>query len=161
MRRKDREVTDFNEMLELIDEEEVLRLALSDEAGTYIVPVNYGYQYGSGEEGNVLSFFIHGAAQGRKANILTAAASSGSEIPFEIDGRHLPEISDSCDASYYYMSVIGTVRVTVLDSDEKLNALNALMDNVMPADEYHFQESVVERTMLCRLDVTSWTCKKH
>ena len=157
MRRREREITDLNYAADLIKEEQVLRLALSDDDGTYIVPVNYGYEIIDGS----LSFCIHGALQGRKAEILKRAAESGEEIPFEIDGRHAPLISDSCDATYYYMSIMGKVRVNILDGEDKLHALNKLMDNVIPAEAYHFQEAVVSKTMVCRLAVTEWTCKEN
>lgn len=157
MRRNDREVTDFDRMCELLEEEEVLRLALSDEEGTYILPLNYGYKV---EDGSV-SFFIHGAREGRKAAILQDAARDGREIPFEIDGRCSALVADSCSASYYYMSVIGNVKISVLEGDEKIDGLNTLMDHIMPAPEHHYQEKVLERTLLCRLSVTEWSCKEH
>lgn len=157
MRRNDREIRDLDRMCELLEEEEVLRLALTDEEGTYIVPVNYGYK---AEDGYV-SFFIHGAGEGRKAGILKEAAEDGREIPFEIDGRCSAQVADSCDASYYYMSVMGKVKISVLEGDEKIDGLNTLMSHIMPAPEYHYQEQVLQRTMLCRLSVTEWSCKEH
>lgn len=159
MRRKDREVSDISKMLELLGEEEVLRLALADEEGTYIVPVNYGF--GFVPETGELAFYIHGAAEGRKAEVLKAAAKNGSEIPFEIDGRHRAETADSCDASYFYMSVMGHVKVEILEGDARVNGLNVMMNHIMPADGYHYQESVITRTMVCKLSVTQWSCKEH
>ena len=171
MRRKDREILDFGRMIELVDEEEVLRLAFTDEEGTYIVPVNYGYEAewpgidaldaGGSELEGELCFYIHGAAEGRKSNALRAAAASGDAVPFEIDGQHLAEVANGCDASYYYMCVMGHVAVEVLEGNDKIIGLKSLMDGIMPADEYDFRDEVVEKTMLCRLTVTDWTCKKH
>ena len=42
MRRKDREITDFNEMLEIMKKCDVCRIALNDEEFPYIVPLNFG-----------------------------------------------------------------------------------------------------------------------
>ncbi|MCQ2566962.1 MAG: pyridoxamine 5'-phosphate oxidase family protein [Mogibacterium sp.] len=157
MRRSDREIIDLDRMCELLEEEEVLRLALSDAEGTYILPLNYGYK---AENGSV-SFFIHGAREGRKAGILQDAARDGREIPFEIDGRRSALVADSCSASYYYMSVIGKVKISVLEGDEKIDGLNTLMHHIMPAPEYHYQEEVLQRTLMCKLSVTEWSCKEH
>jgi len=157
MRRKDREILDIELVKDFIDEEDVVRFALTDEEGTYIVPVNYGME----EDGDTIQLCIHGAAEGRKADALAKAAENGTLIPFEIDGQHAPELADGCDASYYYMSVMGNATVEILEGEDKLHGLEVIMDGIMPAPDYHFQESVVERTMLCRFTIQDWTCKKH
>lgn len=43
MRRKDREVTDFDTIVGIIDECDILRLGLADGDYPYIVPVNFAY----------------------------------------------------------------------------------------------------------------------
>lgn len=43
MRRKDREVTEMEEIQQIFDECKVCRIGIMDENGPYIVPVNYGY----------------------------------------------------------------------------------------------------------------------
>lgn len=50
MRRKDREVTEMEEIQQIFDECKVCRIGIMDENGPYIVPVNYGYVR---EEGKV------------------------------------------------------------------------------------------------------------
>ena len=42
MRRKDREITDFQEILEIIRKCDVCRIALNDEEFPYMVPLNFG-----------------------------------------------------------------------------------------------------------------------
>ena len=48
MRRNDREVTDFDEIVKIIDECEVLRLGLADGDYPYIVPMNFAYRVTDG-----------------------------------------------------------------------------------------------------------------
>lgn len=43
MRRRDREVTELNEIIHILDSGKVLHLGLVDQGKPYIVPVNYGY----------------------------------------------------------------------------------------------------------------------
>jgi len=157
MRRKDREIVDIELVKEFIDEEDVVRFALTDDEGTYIVPVNYGLE----EDGDKLYLYVHGAGAGRKASALARAAESGALIPFEIDGQHAPELDDGCNASYYFMSVMGNVTVEVIEGEEKLHALEVIMDGIMPAPDYHFEEGVVARTSLWRFTIQDWSCKKH
>ena len=59
MRRKDREVTEMEEIQQIFDECKVCRIGIMDENGPYIVPVNYGYVR---EEGKVI-LYIHGAKE--------------------------------------------------------------------------------------------------
>ena len=42
MRRKDREIKDFNEIIEIIRKCDVCRIALHDGDFPYIVPLNFG-----------------------------------------------------------------------------------------------------------------------
>lgn len=48
MRRKDREVTNIIEILQIIEKAKVLHLALFDADYPYIVPLHYGYEYKEG-----------------------------------------------------------------------------------------------------------------
>ena len=66
MRRKDREITDFNEIQKIIDACEILRLGLADGDFPYIVPVNFAYTVTDGQ----ICFYIHGAVAGRKYELL-------------------------------------------------------------------------------------------
>ena len=66
MRRKDREVTEMEEIQQIFDECKVCRIGIMDENGPYIVPVNYGYVR---EEGKVI-LYIHGAREGKKIDLI-------------------------------------------------------------------------------------------
>lgn len=59
MTRREREVTDINDILQIINETKILHLGLSDEGWPYVVPMNYGYEYVDGK----LTFYLHGANQ--------------------------------------------------------------------------------------------------
>ena len=48
MRRADREVTDINDIRQILDEGEVLHIALNNGVYPYILPVNYGYELSGG-----------------------------------------------------------------------------------------------------------------
>ena len=100
MRRKDREVTEMEEIQQIFDECKVCRIGIMDENGPYIVPVNYGYVR---EEGKVI-LYIHGAREGKKIDLIRKNANVGVEI----DYRHeLVEGDTACQYSYYYASIIG------------------------------------------------------
>ena len=45
MRRSDRMITDREEIVDVLDSCKVFRMAVHDEEGVYIVPLNFGYTY--------------------------------------------------------------------------------------------------------------------
>lgn len=70
MRRKDREITDFNEIMKIIDKCDTCRLALIDEEYPYIVPLNFGVDVVDGQ----VYFYFHSANQGKKIRSDTQAS---------------------------------------------------------------------------------------
>ena len=66
MRRKDREVTNIIEILQIVEKAKVLHLALFDADYPYIVPLHYGYEYTEG----ILIFYMHCAKEGHKLDLL-------------------------------------------------------------------------------------------
>ena len=66
MRRKDREITDFDEMMKIIAKCDTCRLALFDDEFPYIVPLNFGTNV---EEGQLYLYF-HSAKEGTKLDLI-------------------------------------------------------------------------------------------
>ena len=66
MRRKDREITDFDEMMKIIAKCDTCRVAMFDETFPYIVPLNFGTDV----EDNQLYLYFHGAKIGKKIDLL-------------------------------------------------------------------------------------------
>ena len=58
MRRSDREITKFSEIIAIIEKCDVCRLALNDEDYPYILPLNFGINI---TEDNNLELYFHGA----------------------------------------------------------------------------------------------------
>lgn len=156
MRRKDREITDFDRMLEVVRANDVLRIAFDDGDGIYICPVNYGFK----AEGEKLSFYFHGAKGGRKAEALCSSVNS---LSFELDGSHRSELGASgCDSTMYYASVMGTADVTICEGKEIEAGLDAVMNNVFGSEgAYEYNAEALKNTLVVRLDVCEWTCKIH
>ena len=81
MRRKDREITDFAAMTDIVQACRCCRLGLTDTDGTaYIVPLNFGFTV----EDKTLTLWFHGAAEGKKLDLLRQA----SVVTFEMDTDH-------------------------------------------------------------------------
>ena len=66
MRRKDREISDYSEIIRIIESCSVCRLGLMDENEAYIVPMNFGYIV----ENKELTLYFHSAKEGRKIDLM-------------------------------------------------------------------------------------------
>ena len=79
MRRNNRDITDLNEILSIINDCKVIHLAMIDAGEPYLLPLNFGYTC----ENGLFSFFCHSAREGRKLDILR----KNPTVAFEMDCR--------------------------------------------------------------------------
>ena len=155
MRRADREIREFDRMLAVADACDCCRLGLLDDAGAYIVPLNFGYE----AEGEKLTLYFHGAGQGKKIDLIREQKSAS----FEMDTRHaLVEVETACAYSYRYQSVMGRGRIRLIEEyEEKVHGLQAIMAHYSLDREFAFGEEAVNRTAVIKLEVEAWSCKEH
>lgn len=87
MRRKDREITDFGKMLDIVASCDVCRIAMhSDEDVPYLVPLNFGHEISDG----VLYLYFHSASAGTKFELL----QKYPRVRFEMDCGHQLVLQD-------------------------------------------------------------------
>ncbi|MDR2089194.1 MAG: pyridoxamine 5'-phosphate oxidase family protein [Clostridiales Family XIII bacterium] len=156
MRRKEKEITDVNKKLDILKKNKVCRLALSENDRPYIVPLNYGYSF----ENGALTLYFHGAKEGKKLDILR----KNSLACFEIDSETgLIEREDPCEHSYAYQSIIGTGKITLLETpEEKSDALNRLTRHVTGSEKAHaFSEKALNGVAVFKMDVDEFTGKEE
>ena len=124
MRRKDREVTEIDDILRIVDSAKILHLSLFDGEYPYIVPLHYGYEY----SGNTLAFYMHGAKEGRKLDLIRNNPHVCIEL--ECDVELVSGGENPCKYGSAYASVIGRgIAEIVEDDQEKVKALELLMKN--------------------------------
>lgn len=155
MRRKDREVTDFNKIMEIVDECQIMRLGLADGDFPYIVPVNFAYQVVDG----TLYLYFHGAMAGRKYEMLRSnpRCSFEMDVPLKIDC-----IYEAKDVTMRYESVMGKAEAEFLDGEERQRAIDeALMNRYEETRHFEYNRAAVERTAVVRLRVTEMTAKAN
>lgn len=156
MRRKDREITDIDDMLAIIDRCEVMRIGLVDGNTPYVVPLNYGYA--KSEEGMV-DIYFHSAAEGRKLEII----KTNPNACFEVDSV-IRMVSDgqACDWGCEFESVIGNGRISVvLDETERVAGMNLIMQKYGFDGKPEYDPRVMTRTALLKLSVHQMTGKRN
>jgi len=146
MRRKEREITQRDEIDAIINGALVCRLALADEGRPYIVPLCFGY----GEN----TLYFHTAGEGRKLDILRKNNRVCFEM--ELDCRIKPG-PEACRWGMAYKSVIGFGRAFVVDDEaEKRRALDKILQHYaggsVPREPNYPQASLAAVTIL-RVDI--------
>lgn len=155
MRRNDREVTNRQEILDIMAQCAVCRIALPAKDAPYIVPMNFGLVQRQGQ----LVLYFHCANEGRKLALI----GQGAAAAFEMDCRHrlLGDSDDPCVYSYAYASVMGTGRIEpVRDCAEKETGLAAIMRQ-QTGRAFAFAGRDLRNVTVLRLAVEALTAKRH
>jgi nitroimidazol reductase NimA-like FMN-containing flavoprotein (pyridoxamine 5'-phosphate oxidase superfamily) len=156
MRRKDREVTDTEELLAIIRANKVCRLGMADGDMPYVVPLNYGFEFDSGR----LVLYFHCASEGKKTDIL----KRNNQVCFEIDGEHgLTTGKIACEHGYNFASIIGFGNACFIDDDaEKIRALTALMKHQTGEDgDFAFAPAQLRAVTVFKVTSRSFTGKRR
>lgn len=149
MRKKEREITDSEEIERIVKRASICRIGLVDGEEAYIVPVCYGY------EKNALYF--HSAPEGRKAELI----KKNNRVCFEIDiDTELIKTENGCGWDMKYRCVMGTGKAHILEGDrEKIQGLKILMKQYSE-DEFSFPKAKLDKVMVVRIDIGSMTGKQ-
>ncbi|MEG0373253.1 pyridoxamine 5'-phosphate oxidase family protein [Enterococcus viikkiensis] len=157
MRRQKRQVTDFETIKQMVEESQVLRIAMNGEDYPYVVPVNFGYEWADEE----LILYVHGASEGKKVSMI----KKNPKVAVEMDGKHqlINGSRNAASYSYAYQSLIGFGKAEVVeDLEVKRHALHILMAHAAkdrPFDE--IPEKMLQRTGVIKIVLASYTMKEN
>ena len=153
MRRRDREIKEFDEIVKIIKKCDSLVLGLNDEGYPYLVPLNFGMDIEDGQ----LYLYFHCAKEGKKLDLI----QQDNRATFEMDCNHnfiLYEERMSCTMGYE--SVIGQGTIEIVAEDKKYDALKILMRQYH-AEDFQFNTDMIKVTTLLRLKVEKLTGKRR
>ena len=154
MRRKDRELTDKNEIENIFQKADACRIAFSVENIPYIVCLNYGYSW----KKELPVLYFHCAHEGKKIEQM----EQNNYICFQLDTDHeLEYIHEKKHCTMHYSSIVGMGYLEVVrDEKERKKGLDLLMKQYNnPVPEYYPPHSMTRTTVL-KLRVTELTAKK-
>lgn len=153
MRRHDREVTDPAEIRRILDKARVLRLGLFDGEYPYIVPLHYGYEMN--EDG--LTFYMHGAGEGHKVDLVRKDARAFVEIDTE---EELIAAEKACDNGAMFSSLMARGKVVLLeDPAEKVKGLHILMKE-QTGKTFEISEKMAGAVSVFRFTADEYSVKK-
>ena len=153
MRRKDRELTNIDEIESIISRADVCRIALANGNFPYIITMNFGYSGGAEKK-----LYFHCAPEGRKIEMIR----KNNFACFELDTDHKIQSGDkACDFTMKYSSVVGWGNIFIISDDkERREGLNAIMYQYTNRKDFDFNTETFQRTIILKLNITEMTGKK-
>lgn len=153
MRRDDREIRDFAEIIEVMKKCDVCRIALNDDGYPYILPLNFGMKI----EGGQITLYFHGAGEGKKYELI----KKDGRVGFEMDCSHkLIADREACSCTMQYESVVGRGKIEIVPEEEKYDALCALMKQYH-VEEFSLPKEAVKGTTVMKLVVEQVSGKRN
>ena len=151
VRRKDREITDRNEMKHVLKSTKYVTVALCMNQEPYLVSLSHGYD----EMRNCLYF--HCAPEGKK--LIFAKASN------KVWGQAVLDygVTDECDYAYTSVHFKGTVCL-IDDLSEKQHGMEVLVRQLSATPEEKLAKIKPEKlakTAMGRIDISYMTGKQH
>ena len=152
MTKRERQVTDENQIRHILDTAKVLHLGLAVNDEPYVVPMNYGYTMEAGR----LVLYMHSALRGKKLDMMRA----NPRVFFEMDCDLAPfEGEKPCQYGLVYSSVMGRGTACIVeDVEEKIEAMKLLM-KTQTGKDFEFNDRLVSIVAVIRIDVEEYTAK--
>ena len=152
MTKRERQITDPEQILHILDAGKVLHLGLAVNNEPYVVPMNYGYTMEDGR----LTLYLHSAVRGKKLDMIR----KNPNVFFEMDCDRMPfEGRVPCQYGLVYSSVMGRgTAALVEDVEEKKRAMTILM-KTQTGKDFAFEDRLVSIVTVIRIDVTEYTAK--
>ena len=150
--KRERQVTDPQQILHILDAGKVLHLGLAVNNEPYVVPMNYGYTMEDGK----LTLYLHSALKGRKLDMIR----ENPNVFITIDCDRMPfEGRLPCQYGLVYSSVMGRGTATIVeDVEEKKQAMTILM-KTQTGKDFSFEDRLVSIVAVIRIDVEEYTAK--
>lgn len=152
MTRRERQITDLDEIIKILDKSKVLHLGMVDGDEAYVVPMNYGYIMEDGK----LTLYLHGARRGRKLDLMRA----NPKVFFEMCCDIVPFEGDvACKYGITYASIMGRgIAEIVEDVEEKKLALSTLM-KTQTGKDFEFEDKMTTVVSVIKITTLEYTAK--
>lgn len=152
--RREFEVTDRDEILEILDKCKIVHVGMVDGDEPYVVPMNYGYIM----EDDQLIIYLHGAEKGRKMSVLTENPKVFIEMNCDVqpfDGKL------ACQYGTSYASLMGRGRAEIVeDVETKKEALSLLM-KTQTGKDFEFNDKMANIVGVIKVTIDEYTAKRR
>jgi len=152
MRLKKREITDLDEILNVLERCSVIRLGINSDAHPYVVPMNFGYQVREGK----LYLYVHGAKDGLKHELL----AKDSRVCVEGDIFNGYDVTNHGITSRYE-SIIGVGCAERVSGDEAYRGLELLLEHCGFSKSFCENCTMTDAVTVYRISIESITGKRN
>jgi nitroimidazol reductase NimA-like FMN-containing flavoprotein (pyridoxamine 5'-phosphate oxidase superfamily) len=150
MRRKDREVADFDGITDILKRCDVVRLGLNGDPYPYVVPLSFGYQAGNGR----ITIYFHGANVGHKHDLIEKNDNVCVEADIFRGYVHHPGGGGTVD----YESFIGFGKITRITGGEAVRGMELILEHC----GYGGMEfELNDKTRMYKIELESFSGKKR
>lgn len=152
--RRELEVTDTQEIIEILDKCKIVHIAMVDDGEPYVVPLNYGYTM----EEDQLTLYLHGALKGRKIDVMR----KNPKVFFEMNCDVVPfDGKIACQFGTSYSSIMGRGEAEILEDVEEKKAGLSLFMKSQTGMDFEFTGKMVSAVSVIRIKVKDYTVKKR
>lgn len=152
MRKSDREITDYNEIVDVLRRADTIRLGLHDNPYPYIVPLSFGFA----TVGNKITLYFHGAKEGLKHDLI--ARNPYVCVEADIFHRYTSVPPNSVTADYE--SIIGFGTAELVSGDEAVKGIDLLLEHCGYAG-FEYDRAALNFTAVYKITLDSFTGKRR
>lgn len=151
MNRKDREVTDFEEIKDIINSCDTLRLGIHNGDYPYVVPLSFGFEAVEDK----LIFYTHSAMKGLKLDLIKA----NPKVCVEIDSMN-GYAETARGVTTNYRSFIGFGTAEIADYEDTVKGLELLLEHCKITGYSAEECAKLGITTVLKITVENYTAKR-
>ena len=151
----EREITDINEIEDVLRSARVCRIALIDGEYPYIVPMCFGYNL----TGERLEIYFRCKEKGKKMDLVR----SNKKAAFEIDKLHdIIRTDHSLGFAAHYHSIAGIGTIEIVTGIDKITGITLLTKKYLDGEtENKFSEQTLNDCAILKLTADELCCKEY
>jgi len=151
MRRKDREITNQSEIIDILNRATTLRLGMKGDEYPYIVPLCFGFT----AEKEQVTLYVHGAKEGLKNTLL----AKNNKVCVETDIFH-KYLQTERGFTALYESVLGFGTAEAVTGSQAEEGMAHILAHCGFANA-PYDKSALEKITILKITLTKLTGKRH
>ena len=152
MRRTDREINSFEEIVDVLRRANTIRLGLKAEPYPYVVPLSFGLEAGDGK----ICLYFHGASEGFKHELI----AKNPLVCAEADIFHAYEETPNGGVTTRYESVIGFGKAELVSGGEAAKGMDLILAHC-GYEGFEYDCTALERTWIYKITLASFSGKRN
>jgi nitroimidazol reductase NimA-like FMN-containing flavoprotein (pyridoxamine 5'-phosphate oxidase superfamily) len=154
MRRADKEIKDFNEIVDLLNRCDTIRLGMNGMEYPYVVPLSFGFEAADEK----ITIYIHGAKEGLKHDLIAKDNYVCVEASIFHRSVKIPRFNA---ITAEYESFIGFGEAEIVYDDEIIKGLDLICEHTGHKGFKYSVKKAVDFTRVYRIKIERFTGKRR